>query len=96
MKLVFQSLNEAITLEMMGQSHHSNLTGEIWPFLKTMNEQTNIDFKFRTATSDQYQQQKQLAFQVCSFQICFLEQILQLLKKSIMVHRDVNSIRRFN
>ena len=31
-------------------------------FFKEMNEMTNIDFKFKTATSDQYKTQKQLAF----------------------------------
>lgn len=31
-------------------------------FFEIMNEKTNIDFRFRMSTSDEYQQKKQLAF----------------------------------
>ena len=47
---------------MMGQASPLQPEWGDMGFFKTMNEMTNIDFKFKTATSDQYKQQKQLAF----------------------------------
>src|SRR5690606_27226356 len=55
-------VEEAVTLEMMGQSSPLQPNWGDMNFFKKMNELTNIDFTYRTSTSDQYAQQKQLAF----------------------------------
>ncbi|KAF0818620.1 ABC transporter, substrate-binding protein (cluster 1, maltose/g3p/polyamine/iron) [Bacillus sp. ZZV12-4809] len=55
-------VDEPIKLEMMGQSSPLQPAWGEMAFFKEMNELTNIDFKFTTATSDQFKQKKQLAF----------------------------------
>ncbi|WP_243298874.1 extracellular solute-binding protein [Bacillus litorisediminis] len=55
-------VDEPITLEMMGQSSPLQPEWGAMGFFKEMNEMTNINFEFRTATTDQFKQQKQLAF----------------------------------
>ncbi|WP_062350186.1 extracellular solute-binding protein [Bacillus kwashiorkori] len=55
-------VNEAITLEMMGQRSPLQPDWGEMGFFKTMKEKTNMDFTYRVSTSEQYQQQKQLAF----------------------------------
>ncbi|MGN7297849.1 extracellular solute-binding protein [Ferdinandcohnia sp. SAFN-114] len=55
-------VNEALTLEMMGQSSPLQPNWGDMNFFKKMKELTNMDFTYRTSTSDQYAQQKQLAF----------------------------------
>lgn len=55
-------VEEPITLEIMGQRSPLQPEWGEMGFFKEMNKLTNIDFKYRVATSEQYQQQKQLAF----------------------------------
>lgn len=55
-------VDELITLTMMGQSSPLQPSWGEMGFFKVMNEMTNIEFNFKTSTSDQFKQQKQLAF----------------------------------
>lgn len=58
----FPIVNEPITLEMMAQSSPLQPNWDNMAFFKEMNEKTNISFKFKNSTSEQFQQKKQLAF----------------------------------
>lgn len=58
----FPIVNEPITLEMMAQSSPLQPNWENMAFFKEMQEKTNISFKFKNSTSEQFQQKKQLAF----------------------------------
>src|SRR5690625_4412224 len=55
-------VDEKITLEMMGQKSPVQPEWKEMGFFKEMEEMTNIEFNFRTATSDDFKQNKQLAF----------------------------------
>ncbi|MBW8348532.1 extracellular solute-binding protein [Bacillus sp. IITD106] len=61
-KTGYPIVNEPITLTMMGQSSPLQPEWSEMGFFKEMNKMTNIDFKFKTSTSDQFQQQKKLDF----------------------------------
>lgn len=58
----FPIVNEPITLEMMGRKSPIQPDWADMGFFQKMEELTNIKFTFRTATSDDYTQKKQLAF----------------------------------
>lgn len=55
-------VKEPITLTMMGQASPIQPSWDKMGFFQEMNKLTNINFKFTTATTDQYTQKKQLAF----------------------------------
>lgn len=55
-------VKESITLEMMGRRSPLQPEWGEMGFFKEMKKLTNMDFTYRVATADQYQQQKQLAF----------------------------------
>lgn len=55
-------VDEPITLQMMGQSSPIQPDWEEMGFFQVMKEKTNIDFDFRTASDEDYTQNKQLAF----------------------------------
>lgn len=61
-KTGYPIVKKPITLQMMGMSSALQPSWDKMNFFKMMGEKTNIKFKFRTATSEDYQQKKQLAF----------------------------------
>lgn len=58
----FPIVEEPITLEMMARRSPIQPTWEDMGYFQEMEKLTNIKFKFRTATGDDYTQAKQLAF----------------------------------
>ncbi|WP_038111760.1 extracellular solute-binding protein [Tuberibacillus calidus] len=61
-KTGFPIVDKPITLTMMGMSSPLQPSWDKMNFFKFMEEKTNIKFKFKMSTSEDYQQKKQLAF----------------------------------
>ncbi|WP_407271570.1 extracellular solute-binding protein [Radiobacillus sp. PE A8.2] len=61
-KTGFPIVDESITLEMMGKSSPVQPEWSEMGFFQVMEEKTNIQFEFRSASADDYTQNKQLAF----------------------------------
>lgn len=55
-------VDETISLQLMGKSSPIQPAWDEMPFFQVMNEKTNIDFEFKTASSDDFEQKKKLAF----------------------------------
>ena len=55
-------VDESITLEMMGKKSPIQPEWEEMGFFQEMKEMTNINFEFRTSSSDDFTQNKQLSF----------------------------------